>query len=181
MEELIRRFLTELGEDPDREGLRETPRRVAEAWRFLTAGYTQDPRAIVQKAVFHEGYSEMVVVRGIDIFSTCEHHLLPFFGKCHVAYIPDGRIVGLSKVVRLVEAYARRLQVQERMTAQIAEALQETLQPQGVGVVIRAQHLCMLMRGVEKQNSEAVTSAMLGVFRDQGKTRREFLGLVQEH
>jgi len=180
MDDLIRALLKEIGEDPEREGLRATPRRVAEAWRYLAGGYSQDPRAILEKAVFHETYSEMVVVRDIDIFSMCEHHLLPFFGKCHVAYIPDGRIVGLSKIVRLVEAYARRLQVQERMTAQIAEALQEVLKPQGVGVVIQAQHLCMMMRGVEKQNSLAVTSSMLGVFRTGGMTRREFLGLVQE-
>jgi GTP cyclohydrolase I len=180
MEELIRRLLERLGEDPQREGLRRTPVRAAEAWKYMTNGYGQDPREILEKAMFTEQYDEMVLVRNIDVFSMCEHHLLPFFGKCHVAYIPDGRIVGLSKIVRLVEAYARRLQVQERLTAQIAESLQAVLRPQGVGVVIRAQHLCMTMRGVEKQNSEAVTSSMLGVFQSQGKTRREFFGLVQE-
>jgi GTP cyclohydrolase I len=178
MEEIIRRLLVEIGEDPGREGLLKTPHRVAAAWKFLTNGYAQDPKAILEKAVFKENYNEMVLVKDIDIFSMCEHHLLPFFGTCHVAYIPNGRIVGLSKIARLVDAYARRLQVQERLTEQIAQAVWDVLQPVGVGVVIRAQHLCMMMRGIEKQNSQAVTSAMLGELHDDEATRREFFGLV---
>jgi len=168
-----------LGEDADREGLRTSPERVERALEFLTSGYAEDPKEVLNGALFSEKYNEMVLVKDIDIFSMCEHHLLPFFGKAHVAYIPDKKIVGLSKLVRLVEIYARRLQVQERMTSQIAETIKQQLEPQGVGVVIEAQHLCMQMRGVEKQNSIAITSAMLGEFRDNAKTRAEFMGLIQ--
>ncbi|MFQ5457447.1 MAG: GTP cyclohydrolase I FolE [Myxococcota bacterium] len=171
-------ILKELGEDPDREGLLRSPDRVEKALRFLTSGYQQDPGKILNGALFTEKYNEMVLVKDIDVFSLCEHHLLPFFGKAHVAYIPDKKIVGLSKIVRLVEIYARRLQVQERLTSEVARTIEEQLEPQGVGVVIEAQHLCMQMRGVEKQNSVAITSAMLGSFRDNAKTRSEFLGLI---
>ncbi len=180
MEELIRKLLSELGEDPQREGLLETPARVARAWRELTAGYTADPGAMIRKALFEVETQEMVLVNDIDFYSMCEHHMLPFFGKAHVAYIPGGKIVGLSKIARVVEVYARRLQVQERMTAQIARCLHENLGAQGVGVVLHAQHLCMMMRGIQKQNSFAVTSEMLGTFRDNEKTRGEFLTLIQE-
>jgi GTP cyclohydrolase I len=175
----IYEILRELGEEVEREGLRDSPARVERALKFLTSGYAEDPRRVLNNALFTEKYNEMVIVKDIDIFSLCEHHLLPFFGKAHVAYIPDKKIVGLSKVVRLVEIYARRLQVQERLTGEIAETIEEQLQPQGVGVVIEAQHLCMQMRGVEKQNSVAITSAMLGQFRDSAKTRSEFMGLIQ--
>ena len=171
-------ILAAIGEDPDREGLRLTPERVARAWTHLTSGYRLDPIAILRGAVFHEACDDMVMVREIEIYSLCEHHLLPFFGKCHVAYLPKGRIVGLSKLARVADVFARRLQVQERLTTQIAEAIQETLEPRGVGVVIEARHLCMMMRGVEKQNSLAVTSCMLGSFRDDPKTRTEFMDLV---
>ena len=165
--------------DPDREGLEHTPNRVARALAYLTRGYEQDPRAVINGALFTEPYSEMIVVRDIDFFSLCEHHILPFFGKAHVAYIPNQRIVGISKIARLVEVYARRLQVQERMTTQIATTVMEELDPLGVGVVLRAEHLCMRMRGVEKQNSEVVTSAMLGSFRTHQATRQEFMTLLQ--
>jgi len=175
----IYKILEEIGEDPDREGLHATPDRVEKALRFLTSGYAQDPKKVLNGALFKEKYNEMVIVKDIDIFSLCEHHLLPFFGKAHVAYIPDKKIVGLSKVVRLVEIYARRLQVQERLTNQIAETIEDQLEPLGVGVVIEAQHLCMQMRGVEKQNSVAITSTMLGQFRENAKTRTEFMGLIQ--
>ncbi len=175
----IYEILRELGEDAEREGLRASPARVERALKFLTSGYTEDPKRVLNNALFTEKYNEMVIVKDIDIFSLCEHHLLPFFGKAHVAYIPDKKIVGLSKIVRLVEIYARRLQVQERLTSEIAETIEEQLQPQGVGVVIEAQHLCMQMRGVEKQNSVAITSAMLGEFRNSAKTRSEFMGLIQ--
>ena len=174
----VRRILHAIGEDPSREGLLRTPDRVARAWGHFSAGYTQDPMKILRGAVFAEASSDMIMVREIELYSLCEHHLLPFFGRCHVAYLPQGRIVGLSKIARLVEVFARRLQVQERLTAQIAGALQEALNPAGVGVVIEARHLCMMMRGVEKQNSFAVTSCMLGAFRDDPKTRSEFVELV---
>jgi GTP cyclohydrolase I len=171
-------LLESIGEDPTREGLVKTPERVARAWDYLSSGYRQDPEEILRKAVFEEECNEMVMVREIELYSLCEHHLLPFFGKCHVAYLPQGRILGLSKLARAVEVFARRLQVQERLTAQIAQALQEVLEPHGVGVVIEAQHLCMMMWGVQKQGSVAVTSCMLGSFRDDPKTRTEFIELV---
>jgi GTP cyclohydrolase I len=178
VEESVTKLLEELGEDPNREGLRRTPHRVAKAMQFLTSGYTKDVQKILNSAIFNEKYSEMVIVKDIDFFSMCEHHLLPFFGKVHVAYIPSGKIVGLSKMPRIVDVFAKRLQVQERMTQQIADTLYEALNPQGVGVVIEARHMCMMMRGVEKQNSVATTSAMLGVFMDDVKTRQEFLTLI---
>jgi len=177
-EALIKEMLARIGEDPEREGLRETPRRVAEAMRWMTRGYRMDPMELLRKALFAEKHESMVLVRDIDLYSMCEHHMLPFFGKAHVAYIPDGRIVGLSKLARLVELYARRLQVQERLTDQVADAMQSILQPAGVGVVIEAYHLCMMMRGVEKQHSRTITSAVRGVFREDQKTRDEFLRLV---
>ncbi len=180
MEDLVRQMLVTLGEDPTREGLEKTPVRVARSWREITAGYGQDPGQMVQSALFETGGKEMVVVNDITFFSVCEHHMLPFFGKAHVAYIPDGKIVGLSKIARVVEAYARRLQVQERMTAQIATCLMENLQPLGVAVVLKAQHLCMMMRGVQKQGSHAVTSEMLGCFKNDSKTRAEFLTLIRQ-
>jgi len=176
--DLARQIVTMLGEDPNREGLRRTPERFEEALRFLTNGYAQDPEKLFNGAMFEVCYDEMVVVKDIEMYSLCEHHMLPFFGKCHVAYIPNKRVVGLSKIPRLVNMYARRLQIQERLTSQIAHALEEKLNPQGVGVIIEARHLCMVMRGVEKQNSKAVTSAMLGVFRENKETRDEFLSLV---
>jgi len=180
VEKLFRDFIVEIGEDPKREGLRRTPIRVREAFEFLTSGYHQNVDEIVKEAVFTTDYDEMVIVKDIDIFSMCEHHLLPFFGKAHVAYIPNKQILGLSKIVRIVEMYARRLQVQERLTKQIAETLSKYLKPLGVGVVVEAQHLCMIMRGVEKQNSLAVTSAMLGSFRNRPQTRNEFLQLISK-
>jgi GTP cyclohydrolase I len=180
LEGLIGQLLSAVGEDPQREGLLRTPDRVARMWNFLTKGYGEDAREVLNGAVFSEKYSEMVIVKDIDLFSVCEHHLLPFFGKAHVAYIPNGKIVGLSKIPRIVEVFSRRLQVQERLTQQIAETLFEALNPEGVGVVIEARHMCMMMRGVEKQNSIATTSAMLGVFRADEKTRSEFLTLIGE-
>jgi GTP cyclohydrolase IA len=174
----IRHILDELGEDPDREGLRKTPERVEKALRWLTRGYALSVRDAVGDAVFDERHDSMIMVRDIELYSMCEHHMLPFFGHAHVAYIPDGRIVGLSKIPRIVDIYARRLQVQERLTDQVADALMEILQPQGVGVVIEAAHFCMMMRGVEKQNSRTVTSALRGVFREDPKTRDEFLRLA---
>ena len=177
-EKIIKDFLAELGEDPNREGLLKTPDRVARMYEFLTKGYRQDIDEVMNGAVFDEKYSEMVIVKDIDVFSLCEHHLIPFFGKCHIAYIPNGRIVGLSKMPRIVEVFARRLQVQERMTQQIADTLYQYLNPTGVAVVMEAQHLCMIMRGVEKLNSTATTSAMLGAFRNDVKTRSEFLTLI---
>ncbi len=177
--ETVEKQLRLLGEDPSREGLQKTPGRVARSLKFLTSGYQVDLDALVNKAVFNEDTSEMIVVRDIELYSMCEHHLLPFFGKAHVAYVPNGRIIGLSKIPRLVDAFARRMQVQERLTQQVAEALQSALTPHGVGVVIEARHLCMMMRGVEKQNSSATTSAMLGLFRTDAKTRHEFLELVR--
>jgi len=180
MEELVRKMLVEIGEDPAREGLADTPARVARAWAEIAGGYGQDPGAMIRGALFTAEGKEMVLVNDIDFYSVCEHHMLPFFGKAHVAYIPNGKIVGLSKIARVVEAYARRLQVQERMTAQIAACLMDNLQPLGVAVVLQAQHLCMMMRGIQKQNSYAVTSEMLGCFQTKSKTRAEFLKLIQE-
>jgi GTP cyclohydrolase IA len=177
-EELVRETLVRLGEDPDREGLAQTPERVRKAMQFLTRGYQEDPETILNGALFTVNYDEMVIVKDIEMFSLCEHHMLPFFGKVHVAYIPNGKVIGLSKLPRLVEVFSRRLQVQERLTTQIAETIQETIKPQGVGVVVEARHLCMMMRGVEKQHSSAVTSAMLGAFRDLD-TRSEFLSLIR--
>jgi GTP cyclohydrolase IA len=179
MAELIRCLLVQLGEDPGREGLRQTPERFEKALRYLTSGYHQDPEKILNGAMFSVGYDEMVVVKDIEVYSLCEHHLLPFFGKCHVAYLPNKKVVGLSKIARLVNMFARRLQVQERLTNQIAKTIEEQLNPQGVGVIIEARHLCMVMRGVEKQNSAAVTSSMLGAFRTNKQTRDEFLALVR--
>jgi len=181
LETLVRRQLALLGEDPNREGLVRTPQRVARSLAWLTRGYAQTPQSAVGEGVFAEDHDHMVMVRDIELYSLCEHHLLPFFGKAHIAYIPDGRILGLSKLPRLVEIFARRLQVQERLTAQIADAVQEVLGPRGVGVVIEAVHLCMMMRGVEKQNSKTITSALLGSFRDDAKTRDEFLRLAHGH
>jgi GTP cyclohydrolase IA len=178
--DLVRKMLVQLGEDPNREGLRQTPERFEKALRFLTKGYTQDEDKILNGAMFNVCYDQMVLVKDIEVYSMCEHHLLPFFGKCHVAYIPDKKVVGLSKIARLVNMYARRLQIQERLTSQIAKAVQEKLSPQGVGVIVEARHLCMVMRGVEKQNSIATTSAMLGVFRENKQTRDEFLSLIRD-
>jgi GTP cyclohydrolase I len=180
MEDLIRAVLQKIGEDPDREGLRRTPHRVAGAYEFLTSGYGQSLDAILNQAVFEEEYDEMVVVKDMDLYSLCEHHMLPFVGKAHVAYLPDGRIVGLSKIPRIVEMFSRRLQVQERLTFEIANAIQVAIRPKGVGVVIEAAHLCMMMRGVEKQNSKAVTSCMLGRFKADQRTRTEFLGFIRK-
>jgi GTP cyclohydrolase IA len=177
-EETVRRQLELLGEAPEREGLQRTPHRVAESLRFLTQGYQQTLAAVVGEGVFQEPHENMVMVRDIELYSLCEHHLLPFFGKAHIAYIPNGRIVGLSKLPRIVDMFARRLQVQERLTGEIADAIQAVLAPRGVGVVIEAYHLCMMMRGVEKQNSKTITSALVGSFRDDGKTRDEFLRLA---
>jgi GTP cyclohydrolase I len=179
LEPHVRGILAAIGEDPDREGLRATPGRVARSLRFLTQGSSEDAIPLLRGAIFEEDTDEMVVVRDIEVYSLCEHHLVPFFGKAHVGYLPRGRIVGLSKIPRLVDMYARRLQVQERLTSQIAKALEAALQPRGVGVVIHAQHLCMMMRGVEKQNSRAVTSCMLGTFRRDARTRSEFLDFVR--
>lgn len=177
MEELIRRMLVELGEDPGRNGLRDTPQRVEQALRYLTSGYEVDEADVINDALFDVEYDEMVIVSDIDFYSLCEHHMLPFFGKCHVAYLPDKKVIGLSKIARLVEMFSRRLQVQERLTTQIADTISRTIQPLGVGVVMEAQHMCMMMRGIQKQNSRAVTSSMLGTFREQ-ETRMEFLELI---
>ena len=179
MQELIRTLLGELGENPDREGLRDTPKRVAKAYEFLTSGYRADIDQVLNNALFTVDYSEMVIVKDVDFYSLCEHHLLPFFGKCHVAYIPSNKVIGLSKIPRLVDVFARRLQVQERLTQQIAGTIQDAIDPVGVAIVVEATHLCMSMRGVEKQNSFAVTSAMLGAFRDRARTRMEFLELIK--
>jgi len=179
MQELIRQLLAALGEDPSREGLLDTPKRVEKALRFLTSGYTANVDTVLNNALFTVDYNEMVIVRDIDFYSLCEHHLLPFFGRCHIAYIPNGKVIGLSKIPRLVEVFARRLQIQERMTNEIAETIREKIKPLGVAVVIEATHLCMAMRGVEKQNSFAITSAMLGGFRNDARTRMEFLELIR--
>ncbi len=176
----IKSVLELIGEDPKRHGLEKTPMRVEESFKFLTSGYRHSVNEVLNDAIFNENYDEMVVIRDIEIFSLCEHHLLPFYGKCHVAYIPDGKVVGLSKIPRLVDMFARRLQVQERLTTQIADCLMEKLTPKGVAVVIEASHLCMIMRGVEKQNSVCVTSSMQGVFREDERTRREFLSLIHK-
>jgi GTP cyclohydrolase IA len=178
IEQAVHSIIRGLGEDPDREGLRRTPQRVANAMKFLTDGYDRNVEDVINGAVFDEKYNEMVIVRDIDVFSLCEHHLLPFYGRAHVAYIPNGKIVGLSKLPRIVDMFAKRLQVQERLTQQIAQTLFDVLNPDGVAVVIEARHMCMMMRGVEKQNSLATTSAMLGVFQNEQKTRAEFLNLI---
>jgi GTP cyclohydrolase I len=177
--DLVREMLVRLGENPAREGLTRTPERVQRAMEYLTKGYGEDAESMLKSALFTVSYDEMVIVKDIEMFSLCEHHLLPFFGKVHVAYIPNGKVIGLSKLPRLVEIFARRLQVQERLTTQIAETIQRVIEPQGVGVVIEARHLCMMMRGVEKQHSAAVTSSMLGAFRDEQQTREEFLALIR--
>ena len=177
--EMLREILSRFGEDPSRDGLLATPARVEKSMAFLTKGYSEDPATILRGALFDEDYDEMVIVKDIEIFSLCEHHMLPFFGKVHVAYIPKGRVIGLSKIPRLVEVFARRLQIQERLTRQIADAIQEAIEPQGVGVVVEARHLCMMMRGIEKQHSSTVTSAVVGCFR-QKETRLEFLSLVRQ-
>jgi GTP cyclohydrolase IA len=178
MTRLVHRQLELIGEDPERDGLKRTPQRVAKALDFLTQGYTKDPKTVLNDALFESKSDEMVIVKDIDFYSLCEHHMLPFFGKCHIAYLPVKKIIGLSKLPRLVDVFARRLQVQERMTHEIAKTIQELIQPEGVGVIVEAQHLCMMMRGVEKQNSYAITSAMLGQFREDARTRSEFLNLV---
>ena len=180
LEELARELLVRLGEDPGRDGLQRTPERMARALQYLTKGYQEDPEKILKGALFEVGYDEMVIVKDIEMFSLCEHHLLPFYGKVHVAYIPNGKVIGLSKIPRLIDVFARRMQVQERLTTQIAGTIQRAIEPQGVGVVIEARHLCMMMRGVEKQHSAAVTSSMLGVFRDELDTRQEFLSLIRQ-
>jgi len=179
MEELTRELLVRLGEDPKREGLVRTPERFAKAYEYLTKGYREDPTEVLSGALFSVNYDEMVIVKDIEMFSLCEHHMLPFFGKVHIAYIPKGKVLGLSKLPRLVEVFARRLQVQERLTVEIAESIQQAIQPMGVGVVIEARHLCMMMRGVEKQHSATVTSSMLGAFR-AAQTRQEFLSLIRD-
>ena len=180
LESVIRSMLRELGEDPGRDGLLRTPSRVAKSLRYLTSGYHQELDKVLNGALFPVAYDEMVIVKDIEVFSMCEHHLLPFFGRCHVAYIPNQKVIGLSKIPRVVDVFAKRLQIQERLTVQIAEALMDRIKPQGVGVIIEAKHLCMIMRGVEKQNSVAVTSHMMGVFRECELTRSEFLRLVRE-
>jgi GTP cyclohydrolase I len=179
MQDSIRRLLSDIGEDPDREGLRDTPQRVEQSLRFLTSGYNTNIDEIINGALFAVEYNEMVIVRDIDFYSLCEHHLLPFFGRCHVAYIPDGKVIGLSKMPRIVDVFARRLQVQERLTSQIAETIEAKIRPLGVAVVVEATHLCLAMRGVEKQNSVTVTSAMRGVFHGDARTRAEFLELIR--
>jgi len=178
--DLVRRMLQLIGEDPERDGLRHTPERFEKALRFLTSGYHQDPKKLLNGAMFSVCYDQMVLVKDIEVYSLCEHHMIPFFGKCHVAYIPDKKVVGLSKIPRLVNMFARRLQIQERLTNQIASAIQQEISPFGVGVVVEARHLCMVMRGVEKQNSQTVTSAMLGAFRENVQTREEFLSLIRD-
>ena len=178
IESLVGELLTQIGEDPNREGLLKTPSRVAKSWDFLSSGYRQDINSIINDAIFYEDYDEMVTIRDIDFFSLCEHHLLPFFGKAHVAYIPNGKVVGLSKIPRIVEMFGRRLQLQERMTQNIAETLNDVLEPKGVAVVLEAKHMCMQMRGVEKQTTRMITSSMLGHFREDSRSRSEFLSLV---
>ena len=178
IEKLIKELIVEIGEDPEREGIVQTPLRVAKAWKSLSKGYTEDINVLINNAIFKENYDEMVTVKDIDFFSICEHHLLPFFGKAHIAYVPNGKIIGLSKIPRIVEMYSRRLQVQERMTQQIAETLNNVLSPKGVAVVIEGHHMCMQMRGVENKNSNTTTSYMMGIFRDESKTRKEFLDIL---
>ena len=179
MQNLVRDMLKALGEDPEREGLKDTPRRVEQSLKFLCSGYQQDPQAIIKRAIFTEECNHMVIVRDIEVYSLCEHHLLPFFGRCHIGYIPKGRVFGVSKLARLVDCFARRLQVQERLTQQIATTIKTAIDAEGVGVVLEAQHLCMMMRGVEKQNSKMITSAMLGSFHNSSATRTEFLELIK--
>jgi GTP cyclohydrolase IA len=179
-DDLVREMIVRLGEDPNREGLTRTPERVHRAYEYLTKGYKEDPQALLKVALFTVNYDEMVIVKDVEMFSLCEHHMLPFFGKVHVAYIPNGKVIGLSKIPRLIEIFSRRLQIQERLTTQIAETIQKAIEPQGVGVVVEARHLCMMMRGVEKQHSAAVTSSMLGCFRDEQETRSEFLSLIHQ-
>jgi len=179
-QDLYRELLIRIGEDPGRDGLLDTPKRMDQAMRFLTRGYTQDLNTVLHDALFDVDYDEMVIVKDIEFFSMCEHHLLPFFGKAHVAYVPNGKVIGLSKIPRLVDVFSRRLQVQERLTTEIADAIDEAIHPQGVGIILEAQHLCMMMRGVEKQHSATVTSAMRGVFKSQQQTRSEFLSLVRK-
>ena len=178
-EDLVREMIVRLGEDPAREGLMRTPERVHRAYQHLVKGYNEDADAMLKAALFTVNYDEMVIVKDVEMFSLCEHHMLPFFGKVHVAYIPNGKVIGLSKIPRLIEIFSRRLQIQERLTTQIAETIQKAIEPQGVGVVIEARHLCMMMRGVEKQHSAAVTSSMLGCFRNEHETRTEFLSLIR--
>ena len=178
-QELLREMIVRLGEDPERDGLLRTPERMQRSLEYLTKGYREDPDKLLKGALFNVDYDEMVIVKDIEMFSLCEHHLLPFFGKVHVAYLPKGKVIGLSKLPRLIDIFARRLQVQERLTTQIAETIQRAIEPQGVGVVIEARHLCMMMRGVEKQHSSAVTSSMLGAFRQEKETRDEFLALIR--
>jgi GTP cyclohydrolase I len=178
-ENLYRELLTRLGEDPTRDGLLDTPMRMAKSMEFLTRGYTMDAGEVLHNALFDVDYDEMVIVKDIEFFSMCEHHMLPFFGKAHIAYVPNGKVIGLSKIPRLVDMFARRLQVQERLTRQIADAIDEAIHPQGVAIIVEAQHLCMMMRGVEKQHSSTTTSAMLGVFKSQLQTRNEFLSLIR--
>ena len=178
-QELLRELLLRLGEDPDRDGLARTPERMQKSLEYLTKGYQQDPDKVLQGALFDVTYDEMVIVKDIEMFSLCEHHMLPFIGKVHIAYLPKGKVIGLSKMARLVDVFARRLQVQERLTTQIAETIQDAIHPLGVGVVVEARHLCMMMRGVEKQHSSAITSAMLGAFRNEQETREEFLSLIR--
>jgi GTP cyclohydrolase IA len=180
-QELYRELLTRIGEDPTRDGLQRTPERMEKSLAFLTRGYTMNVTEVLHGALFDVDYDEMVIVKDIEFFSQCEHHLLPFFGKAHIAYVPNGKVIGLSKIPRLVDVFARRLQVQERLTRQIGDAITEAIHPQGVAVILEAQHLCMMMRGVEKQHSSTVTSAMLGVFKTQLQTRNEFLSLVRRH
>jgi len=180
VQDIITKLLKAVGEDPKRHGLEKTPERVEKSLQFLTKGYKEDPVKVISGAIFKEDYDDMIIVKDIEIFSMCEHHLLPFFGRCHVAYVPNGRVIGLSKIPRIVDVFARRLQVQERLTVQIAETIMDKIKPQGVGVIVEARHLCMIMRGVEKQNSLAVTSHMLGVFRECEGTRSEFLRLLKE-
>jgi GTP cyclohydrolase I len=180
IEKCVKNLLKEIGEDPDREGLKRTPNRVATAYEFLTQGYKQDIKEILNGAIFNEKYDEMVIVKDIDFYSMCEHHLLPFYGKVHVAYIPDGKIVGLSKIPRIVDVYAQRLQVQERMTQEIANTIDNFVKPRGVAVVVEAYHMCMMMRGVQKQNSITTTSAMHGIFTEDARTRNEFLKLISQ-
>ncbi len=179
MQQLIKELLYKIGENPEREGLLKTPGRVERSLQFMTSGYKEDVCKIINDALFNERYDEMVIVKDIEVYSLCEHHLLPFYGKCHVAYMPNGKVVGLSKIPRVVDAFAKRLQIQERLTNQIADILMQCLNPQGVGVVIEARHLCMMMRGVQKQNTVVTTSALLGVFRDNQSTRDEFMHLIK--
>jgi GTP cyclohydrolase I len=179
-EDLVREMIVRLGEDTAREGLLRTPERVRRAYEYLLKGYKEDPETMLKEALFTVTYDEMVIVKDVEMFSLCEHHMLPFFGKVHVAYIPNGKVIGLSKIPRLIEIFSRRLQIQERLTTQIAETIQRAIEPQGVGVVIEARHLCMMMRGVEKQHSAAVTSSMLGCFRQENETRSEFLSLIRQ-